>query len=76
MTTGKKWTGGNPGSWKSAGLTSSQRNLEPLPRTQEGNHHSPALAHQPQKTQLKHHAGLVLSIPGKLWASCNLNPGR
>lgn len=29
---------------------------------------------QPQKTQLRHHAGLVPNIPGKPWANCNLNP--
>ena len=29
---------------------------------------------QPQKTQLRYHPGLLLNIPGKPWAKCNLNP--
>ena len=76
MTTGKNWMGGNPGSWEKAGSTTSPGNLEYIHGTQEGEHRSPALSRQLEKTQLKHHAGLLmLSIPGKLWASCTLKPG-
>lgn len=72
--TGKNRMGRDPGSCENAGSTTSQKNLESLHRTRERNHHCPALAHQPQKMQLKHHEGLTRSIPGKPWASCNLNP--
>lgn len=78
MATGKKWMGGNPGSWENPGSKQLYREtLSPyIELRKETITHPTALTHQPQKTQLKHHTGLLLSIPGKPWASCNLNPGR
>lgn len=76
MIIGKKWIGGNLGSWKSVGLISLQRNLEFLFRIQEGNYYFLVFVYQFQKIQFKYYVGLVLSILGKLWVSCNLNFGR
>lgn len=71
MTIGKNWMGGNPGSWDNSGSVTSQRSPGSLPRTREGNQHSPD-----SETQLKHHSGLMLSISGKPPAGCNRIPGR
>lgn len=78
MTTGKDWMGGKPGAGKKL---APQHHQEALSTYMELGQDSiapsalPLAWEDPTQDPTQYSAILMLSIPGKLWASCNLKPG-